>query len=1371
MKKLLTHPLVQRLRRVLRRSAATCAVILAVAFVTTLTVDLGPRLRGLAERAGSNYIERPMHIGRLGVHLWLGEFVVEDLVIEGLTPESRPFLTAKRIDVSMPWSTLFTRRVVLDDIEMSDWKMYVEVLPGGRHNFPRFTRNGPRRRSAWTTTLAYVRAYRGEFAFEDHETPWSTVARNLDVVVARPTSEYRGQAAFSNGTVQIQKYEPMRADLTTAFRIIDGKINLDKIDLKADGSRSTLTGVVDMGNWPEQTYTIHSEIDFPRMREIFFAHDRFTLSGAGQFDGTFHLFKEQLPDRTRTGRVLQGTFKGPDFGVNQYRFPNLAGSVLWVPEKLEVTKASADLYGGRADFSYLMAPLGVAGVRATATFDTTYRNVDLTTLSQALELRGIQLAGAATGRNLLRWPLGEWAAHTGDGDLTVTPPGGVAVTTRELVPPPPPPEPKEGELREPFSNHTPREPVPLAGELVYAFGPSDVTIARGHVATPNEFIDFRGRTAYGDQSEIPFHVTSVDWQESDRFLAGLMTAFGAPTTAIPIGGYGTFDGTMFESFKRPRIVGDFAGDRMRAFDVTWGEVRGNVTIENSYADVRDVTIGPPGAEITTSGRYSLGFPRRDGGDEIDALVRINQHSLVDLKHAFDLDDYDVQGRLSGEFRVLGKYQRPLGFGTMTIDAGTAYGERFETATAGVRLEGEGVRLDNIVVSKGGARGVGAAYVGWLAGSYSFQFNAARIPISAVDMLQIPSLPALTGFVDFTAGGSGSFDEPRYDVRGTINDFYLADEGLGQVSGTLAIVGETMTVKFEAASPRLAVSGSGQVGLSDQMPAELTFNVSDTSLDPYIRVFQPDLPPYTTAIASGSIHVMGSLANVDDIMVETSVDALDLRFFDYRLRNQAPIKASLERYAFKVADMRLVGDDTELTLSGAIDLHSERISARMNGAANLAVLQGFVPNVRSSGQARVEATVEGPMRDPQVSGALTVSDGRLRAFALPHALESVAGVVRFDTRGITLDELTGRLGGGAVQFGGRIDIERYRPGRVDVTMRGQNMRLRFPEGMTSLVDADLAVRGSVESATLSGNVNVRNAVYRRAFDSGGSLLDVGGGSTPAVGVTAAGGETALATVVPLRYDIHISVPSSLRIENRLARLDASADLQLRGTYDKPVLLGRAEVLRGDINFEGRRYLVTRGSIDFNNPTKIEPFFDVETETRVRVPQQTYRVTIRAVGTLERFTPEFTSDPALPEVDVLGLLFSDAAPGRDVEVRQYSSVTPQEQLLRQRATRALTGALSEEVGRVVEQAIGVDTFQLTPSLVDPNAQSSRLDPAARLTIGKRLSDRIYLTYSRSLSSSTRDQIILLEYDQTDRFSWILSRNEDRTYALDIRVRHVF
>ena len=116
-----------------------------------------------------------------------------------------------------------------------------------------------------------------------------------------------------------------------------------------------------------------------------------------------------------------------------------------------------------------------------------------------------------------------------------------------------------------------------------------------------------------------------------------------------------------------------------------------------------------------------------------------------------------------------------------------------------------------------------------------------------------------------------------------------------------------------------------------------------------------------------------------------------------------------------------------------------------------------------------------------------------------------------------------------------------------------------------------------------------------------------------------------------------------------------------------------------------------------------------------------------------------------VEILTLLFSDAAPTGDVELASLRQPNQREQdLLQARATRALTGALSAEVGRVVQETFGVDSFQITPFLTDPYQQSSRLsvNPAARVTIGKRISDRVYLTYARSLSSSAIDEIILLD-----------------------------
>ena len=331
--------------------------------------------------------------------------------------------------------------------------------------------------------------------------------------------------------------------------------------------------------------------------------------------------------------------------------------------------------------------------------------------------------------------------------------------------------------------------------------------------------------------------------------------------------------------------------------------------------------------------------------------------------------------------------------------------------------------------------------------------------------------------------------------------------------------------------------------------------------------------------------------------------------------------------------------------------------------------------------------------------------------------NIDGSIRFDSRGVTLDGLTGRLAGGDVKFGGRIDKDGYRPGRFDVTMNGRDMRLRFPEGMRSLVDADLTLQGTRESAVVSGLVAVKDAVYTQAFNTG-SLFDFGEAQnlTPVAPVEER---------LPVRLDIRVNAPSTLQVQNRTLRLVANADLQLRGTIERPVLLGGAEIVRGEALYEGKRFLITRGTIDFNNPTRIEPFLDIEAETRIRVPQETYRVTLRVTGPLAQPNVSFDSDPPLGEVEILALIFGDVAPGQNAELRQFDETTPQARLFQERAARALTGVLSTEVSRVVEEAFGVDTFQITPSLQDPNLQTARvLDPGMRLTVLKRLSDRLYL-----------------------------------------------
>jgi hypothetical protein len=402
------------------RPLALVAAVIAVFLIATVTIDLGPVLRARAERAASSYLKREVRIGRLYARLLPGEFGVENLVIGGLKPTDRPFLTAKRIDVVLPWWSAFRREILIRSVTMSDWKMVIEVFPGNRHNFPRFVpeRRGPSGPRRWVTTLQYVQAPGGEFLFEDHTTPWSTHAPNLTVAVFRAPDGYRGRAEFSKGTVRIQAYEPMWAEMRSTFKIDGGVVRFDKIDLTTDGAKSALTGDVNLGRWPEQTYQIQSRIRFPRMRELFFARDNFTLFGDGDFTGTFHLFKG--------GRELKGGFSSALAGVNDYRFQNLKGTVIWVPDRVEVPHAAAQFMGGASSFTYRMwKPAGAPRWRAR--WDTRYENLDLSQFTDFLQTEGLRLAGTATGRNLLEWPLGRFAERSGEGKLRVDAPPGVHI--------------------------------------------------------------------------------------------------------------------------------------------------------------------------------------------------------------------------------------------------------------------------------------------------------------------------------------------------------------------------------------------------------------------------------------------------------------------------------------------------------------------------------------------------------------------------------------------------------------------------------------------------------------------------------------------------------------------------------------------------------------------------------------------------------------------------------------------------------------------------------------------------------------------------------------------------------------------------------
>ena len=218
---------------------------------------------------------------------------------------------------------------------------------------------------------------------------------------------------------------------------------------------------------------------------------------------------------------------------------------------------------------------------------------------------------------------------------------------------------------------------------------------------------------------------------------------------------------------------------------------------------------------------------------------------------------------------------------------------------------------------------------------------------------------------------------------------------------------------------------------------------------------------------------------------------------------------------------------------------------------------------------------------------------------------------------------------------------------------------------------------------------------------------------------------------LRLDVRIVSAPELTVQTTLAKLSGDADLRLRGTAMRPVLLGRINIAEGDINLNGTKYHLDRGDITFANPVRIDPVLDMEATTRVR----DYDITIGLHGTMEKLTTTYRSDPPLSSDDIIALL----AFGRTQE-EELRSERPRVTAAWARARAAWCSGRSS----TRRSAIGFRSC-----LASARSASIRRwagpdnNPSARLTIEQQVSNNVTLTYITNLTQSAQ-QVIQFEYN---------------------------
>ena len=430
---------------------------------------------------------------------------------------------------------------------------------------------------------------------------------------------------------------------------------------------------------------------------------------------------------------------------------------------------------------------------------------------------------------------------------------------------------------------------------------------------------------------------------------------------------------------------------------------------------------------------------------------------------------------------------------------------------------------------------------------------------------------MTGRADFTADGSGTLEAPRLNAAIHLHDLTFDQERAGDFTINAVSQGPELRITGQSQFEQADLKIDGNVHLREDWPADVHFRFHQLELDAIFKTYLRGAVNGHSR-ADGEVHMVGPLRRPRELQFTANVDNLDADVEDVKIKNQGPIRFSIADQSLQIDQFHLVGEDTDISASGKVHLSGDReLDLRAQGRVNLKLIESLNPDFTSSGVVSVDLSVGGTVAKPLTQGQLRVDHGAIAYIDLPSALSDINGSLIFNQDRLQVQSLTAHTGGGLVTFGGYATAYNGKL-NFDLSVRGADVRLRYPPGVSATANADLHFVGTSSASTLNGEIIVTKLAMTPGFDFGAYL------------------ERSQASALPptnrllnrIRLDVHIATTPELQMQTASLRLSGDADLHLRGTAGKPVILGRADIIEGEVQFNGTKYRLERGDITFINP---------------------------------------------------------------------------------------------------------------------------------------------------------------------------------------------
>ncbi len=1318
---------------------------------------------------------------------------IAPLILHGTEPAGDPpLLTVKSVTLGLRVVSMLERKVDLASLYVEQPVVQVVFYPNGRTNLPSPRIRNPRN---WAEDVLNFGVGRYEIAdgvldYSDRVIPLNFHGEDLSLKMTRGPLRgpgkggYRGELAFRRSRVMTAGFGPLDVDVAGAFSFDQSSIDILRLRVSTKDSRADLTGVLTNVRSPRGTLKVKSTISIREAAAIFQMPGG-PLVGAGKaaVEGQLAIGFRAPSDFTFAGRVnAQG----------------LAYTLRGVKIEDATLRAMVSVTADRLALSHVT--MTAIGATVTGSAELLHRR----DFHFDGNFEGLTLAEAAKFAGDRPLPWDGTLSGSLDVDAALGQPDARAHALMAIAPIPGAPR-IEGQVDAVFTQVSGDA---AAGDQAVA----SIHLSGAHVATAATRMDVSG-TINGTLN-LRVHSTNLDdllpalaWfdpapeQKATKALPVKLNRGSADFE-------GTLSGAMLPELSASPATRPVTNDaRLRGqLNVTSATVEGHAfdrfsaSIDATRREIQltGATITRGNTQIEGAGSITASQGSLDSNTfssaAISAQLRVRNAQLSEAAAEFGnpwMVSTAVSGTAGATVRLSGSMEQPEAEIAVQIENPAAFGERFDRLRADIRTSPTSVE-----VSAGDADAYGgklrfqgsyqhrmsAGKADWKNGTLRFDVAAQGVAAAGID--RIAKLGQNAGINAVINGGTKIEGKATGTAR-LVNNELTLDSIDGNATARGLIWNQQplsdVVLNAETRGGEVAVHGSGKIRdvnidaqgswkLAGDYPGSATLRFSRATVATLHDVFMAGGPladtvlPFEGFIDGARANISVALRKASDFRAELTIDQVQLdprpaqtlrlgaQAPDIAVKNSKPVTVDISSKEARIRSADFTARDTTLEVTGAMPIEASSGAAlNVRGSVNLIVLQLLNPDLAARGNATVQVSVRGSLKDPQVNGRLELKNASLYLSDLPNGVDNANGAVIFDRNRATIEKLTAETGGGKITFTGFIGFGSTLVYRLQAV--ADKVRVRYPEDVSTTFNATLALNGTSDASTVSGVVTMTRASFTPRADFAQVLAQAG---RPVSAPVAASDY-----VRGMQFDVRIESGPNFEFQTSLARnLEAAIDLRLRGTPLRPVLLGSVSVNDGEVEMFGNRYTVNRGDIRFSNPVRVDPIFDMDLETKAR----SVTVNIAISGTMQKLNVNYSSDPPMQPREIIALLAVGRTPLETSGLNSTPS-TASSTSMNEAGASLIGQAISAQLSSRLQRFFGSSRVKIDPSL-----SGVEYLPQARLTVEQQVSNEITLTYITNLNR-TEEQIVEIEWDFSRKWSFVATREASGLFGIDFTYRKRF